>query len=174
MKHIYGLYRHSYVVLMLMQVAHTHTHTEPLNFATSLYHAGHSLTAAVFRTSIKETIWNFHSLSRVAVNNLNTLKPRGYYIYTYVCIYISPGLTFNNSTFCAHSVFISFVWLSEQTAIISLYSSYSSVFRRVRKIGKSDYQLRHVCLSVTWNNGFSIKFYIWVFFGSLSRKFKFQ
>jgi len=27
-----------------------------------------------------------------------------------------------NSTFCLHSVFMCFVWISEQTAIISLYS----------------------------------------------------
>jgi len=31
-------------------------------------------------------------------------------------------LTFNNSTFCPHCVFMGFVWISEQTAIISLYS----------------------------------------------------
>jgi hypothetical protein len=30
--------------------------------------------------------------------------------------------TFTNSTFCPHSVFMCFVWISEQTAIISLYS----------------------------------------------------
>ena len=32
------------------------------------------------------------------------------------------SLTFNNSTFCPHSVFMCFVWIWEQTAIISLYS----------------------------------------------------
>ena len=31
-------------------------------------------------------------------------------------------LTFSNSTFCPHSVFMCFVWISEQTATISLYS----------------------------------------------------
>ena len=31
-------------------------------------------------------------------------------------------ITFNNSTFRPHSVFVCFVWISEQTAIISLYS----------------------------------------------------
>ena len=34
----------------------------------------------------------------------------------------TTSLTFNNSTFCPHTVFICFVWISEQTAIISLYS----------------------------------------------------
>jgi len=32
-----------------------------------------------------------------------------------------------NSTFCPHSVFMCFVWISEQTAIISLYSINSLV-----------------------------------------------
>ena len=36
--------------------------------------------------------------------------------------YIPPGLTFTNSTFCPHTVFMCFVWISEQTAIISLCS----------------------------------------------------
>ena len=34
----------------------------------------------------------------------------------------TASLTFNNSTFCPHSVFMCFVWIWEQTAIISLYS----------------------------------------------------
>ena len=52
----------------------------------------------------------------------------------------------------------------------------NSVFRRVRKIAKSDCWLRHVCPSVAWNNSaptgrIFMKFDI--FFESLSRKFKF-
>ena len=34
----------------------------------------------------------------------------------------TASLTFKNSTFCLHSVFMCFVWIWEQTAIISLYS----------------------------------------------------
>jgi hypothetical protein len=37
-------------------------------------------------------------------------------------LYVPPGLAFTNSTFCPHSVFMCFVWISEQTAIISLHS----------------------------------------------------
>jgi hypothetical protein len=37
-------------------------------------------------------------------------------------LYVPPYLTFNNSTFCPHSLFMCFVWISEQTAIILLYS----------------------------------------------------
>ena len=36
-----------------------------------------------------------------------------------ICI---ASLTFSNSTFCPHSAFMCFVWISEQTAIISLYN----------------------------------------------------
>jgi hypothetical protein len=35
---------------------------------------------------------------------------------------LTAYITFNNSTFCPHSVFMCFVWISEQTAIICLYS----------------------------------------------------
>jgi hypothetical protein len=39
-----------------------------------------------------------------------------------VVILFTTSLTFSSSTFCPHSVFMCFVWISEQTAIISLYS----------------------------------------------------
>jgi len=41
------------------------------------------------------------------------------------CVYCAvqtEHLTFNNSTFCPHSVFMCFVWIWERTAIMSLYS----------------------------------------------------
>ena len=34
----------------------------------------------------------------------------------------TSSLTFNNSPFCPHSIFMCFVWIWEQTAIISLYN----------------------------------------------------
>jgi hypothetical protein len=37
-------------------------------------------------------------------------------------VYAPPGLTCSNSTFCPHSVFMCFVWISEQTMIVSLYN----------------------------------------------------
>jgi hypothetical protein len=36
--------------------------------------------------------------------------------------YVPPCLTFRNTTFYPHGVFMCFMWISEQTAIISLYS----------------------------------------------------
>ena len=43
-------------------------------------------------------------------------------LYSPVVIICPASLTFNNSTFCPHSAFMCFVWISQQTAIISLYS----------------------------------------------------
>ena len=52
---------------------------------------------------------------------------------TYACkaqwsLYVPPGLTFNSSTFCPYSVCMCFVWVWEQTGIISLYSTNWMVF----------------------------------------------
>ena len=43
-------------------------------------------------------------------------------LYSPVVTIHTASLTFNNSTFCPHTVFMCFVWISEQTAIISLYN----------------------------------------------------
>jgi len=43
-------------------------------------------------------------------------------MYSTVVTICTASLTFSNSTFCPHSVFMCFVWISEQTAIISLYN----------------------------------------------------
>ena len=45
----------------------------------------------------------------------------------------TTSLTFNNSTFCPHTVFMCFVWIWEQTAIISLYSINWLVFMTERE-----------------------------------------
>jgi hypothetical protein len=37
-------------------------------------------------------------------------------------LYVPPCLALQNSTFCPHSAFMCFVWISEQTAVISLYN----------------------------------------------------
>ena len=42
--------------------------------------------------------------------------------YSPVVTICTASLTLNNSTFCPHSVFLCFVWIWEQTAIISLYN----------------------------------------------------
>jgi len=44
-------------------------------------------------------------------------------MYRTVVTICTTSLTFNNSTFWPQSVFMCIVWISEQTAIISLYST---------------------------------------------------
>ena len=39
-----------------------------------------------------------------------------------IAAFLNFGNGIKNSTFCPHSVFMCFVWISEQTAIISLHS----------------------------------------------------
>ena len=55
----------------------------------------------------------FHNETRLKLISLTT-KPSGHYMYRQFNIH--------NSTFSPHSVFMCFVWISEQTAIISLYN----------------------------------------------------
>ena len=42
--------------------------------------------------------------------------------------HVSQGLTFRNSVFCPQCIYVYFLWISEQTAIISLYIINLSVF----------------------------------------------
>ena len=46
----------------------------------------------------------------------------GHYMYRTVVAICTASVTLRNSTFCPHSVFMCFVCISEQTAIISLYN----------------------------------------------------
>ena len=50
------------------------------------------------------------------------VPPSGHYMYRTVVTICTTSITFNNSTFSPHTVFMCFVWISEQTAIISLYN----------------------------------------------------
>jgi len=49
-------------------------------------------------------------------------------LYSPVVTICTASLTCNNSTLCPHSVFMCFVWISEQTTIISLYNINLLVF----------------------------------------------
>jgi hypothetical protein len=53
----------------------------------------------------------------------------------------TASLTFSNSTFCPHSVFLYFVWIWEQTAIISLYSIKWLVFITDNGVFTARYEL---------------------------------
>ena len=51
-----------------------------------------------------------------------------HYMYRTVVTICTTSLIFTNFTFCPHSGFMCFVWICEQTAIISLYSTNWLVF----------------------------------------------
>jgi len=52
---------------------------------------------------------------------LTGLYNRDLNLWSPVVTILPPGLTTTYSTFCPHSVFMCFVWISKQTAIISLF-----------------------------------------------------
>ena len=77
--------------------------------------------------AVKQTHWSanlrkkkWHNSRETKINaktvhgTIRCLQPSGHYMYRQFNIHIS--------TFCPHSVFMCFVWIWEQTAIISLYS----------------------------------------------------
>jgi len=81
-------------------------------------------------------MWIWEQTAIISLYNINWLvfitetecvycavRTRSLYItlYSPVVTICTAGLTFNNPTFCPHSVFMCFVWIWEQTAIISLY-----------------------------------------------------
>ena len=57
------------------------------------------------------------TVAGLVVRNCGSLTLK--YLEVTIC---TARVTFNNSTFCPHSVFMCFVWIWEQSAIISLYS----------------------------------------------------
>ena len=71
-------------------------------------------------------VWIWKQTAIISLYNINWQV----FITETECVYCAvrtgslyaASLTFSNSTFCPHSVFMCFVWIWEQTAIISLYS----------------------------------------------------
>ena len=78
-----------------------------------------------------------------------------------------------NSTFCPHTLFMCYVWISEQTVIITLYNNNWSVFSKekdcvycaVRTIVLYAYSIRTNCLPQSIKNRFCL---FWLFMFSLS------
>jgi len=48
---------------------------------------------------------------KIATIGLNRSKPSGYYMYRTAVTICTASLTFNNSTFSVHSVFMCSVWI---------------------------------------------------------------
>jgi hypothetical protein len=86
--------------------AYTHTHTQICNIYCFS-------TAVMIRERVSMLRYTYVScLATYIFWLLNALR----------LLYVPPGMTLNSCTFCPHSVFMCFVCIWEQTAIISLYS----------------------------------------------------
>ena len=71
-------------------------------------------------------VWISEQTAIISLYNINWLVCITETECVYCAVRTGPlytaSLTFNTSTFCPHSVFMCFVWIWEQTAIISLYN----------------------------------------------------
>jgi hypothetical protein len=71
-------------------------------------------------------VWIWEQTAIIPLYNINWLvfitKTEYVYCVVQTGYLYTASLTFSNSTFCPHSVFMCFVWIWEQTAIISLYN----------------------------------------------------
>ena len=69
-------------------------------------------------------VWIWEQTAIISLYDINWLVciTRDLTLYSPVVTICTVSLTFNNSTICSHSVFMCFVWISEQRAIISLYN----------------------------------------------------
>ena len=71
-------------------------------------------------------VWIWEQTAIISLYSINWLV----FITETECVYCAvrtgslytASLKFSNSTFCTHTVFMCFVWISEQTAIISLHN----------------------------------------------------
>jgi hypothetical protein len=85
--------------------------------------------------------------------------------YSSLLVYGIASLTFSNSLFCPHSVFTCFLWIWEQTAIISLYNinwlvcttEMESVYCAVRT--GSLYIIQVMCFVWIWEQTATISLY---------------
>jgi len=85
------------------------------------------------RTENKHVRVEMHYSSGAGKGATSALLEESAYVLTLcspVVTICTASLTFNNSTFCPHRVFMCFVWIWEQTAIISLYSINWLVFTK--------------------------------------------
>ena len=71
-------------------------------------------------------VWIWEQTAIISVHNINWLvfiaETESVYCAVRTGSLYTASLTFSNSTFCPHSVFMCFVWIWKQTAIISLYN----------------------------------------------------
>jgi prolyl oligopeptidase PreP (S9A serine peptidase family) len=92
----------------------------------------------MFHNTLVAAVWIWEQTAIISLYSINWLVfiTETECVYCAVrteCLYIiqticTNSLTFTNSTFCPHSIFVCFVWITEQVAIISLCSTDWLVF----------------------------------------------
>jgi hypothetical protein len=85
-------------------------------------------------------VWISEQTAIISLYSINWLV----FITETECVYCAvrtESLTFNNSTFCPHSVFMCFVWISEQTGVVPLYSINGLVFCKINAVFTARYEL---------------------------------
>ena len=110
--------QHAFWVFLRLFLTETHTFLKNNKPQWSLYvpHSGHYMYRTVVTVCTAQ--WSLyvphsgHCMYRTVVTICTAQWS----------LYVPPYLTLNNSTFCPRSVFMCFLWISEQTAIISPYS----------------------------------------------------
>jgi hypothetical protein len=109
---IISLYSNNWLVFITETCVYCAVRTESLTFNNHTF-CPHSV--------FMRFVWTSEQTAIISLYSINWLV----FITETKCVYCAirtESLTFNNSTFCPYSVFMCFVWISEQTAIISLYS----------------------------------------------------
>jgi hypothetical protein len=105
-------------------------------------------------------------LYRTASNRTTLLICQQYQPCIAYLIIPTANLTYNKSTFSPHSVFMCFVWISEPTAIISLYSINWLVF--ITESGCVYCAVRTGYLYITLRSAHTV--YLCVLFGSRNQQ----
>ena len=96
----------------------------------SLIHNSGSVLYNMQNTRISTKRLNSRLTPRINENIIPSFMQRKYSFLRQVPVVTirTANLTCNKATFCPHNVFIGFIWIWEQTAIISLYNTYWLVF----------------------------------------------
>ena len=117
----------------------TDSHEILLHRVTQMFH---SVTATGCLPEKLRHLPSAHAHDMLIQVSFNTLWP--------VVTVCTTSLTFNNSTFCPHSVFMCLVWIWEQTAIISLYSFSWLVCITERKCVYCAVRTEYLCFVWIW------------------------
>jgi len=103
------------IVYCAVRTGHLYTARLTFNNSTFCPHTVFTCFVWIWEQTVIITLYSINWLVFITETEIVYCALRTGHLYT-------ARLTFNNSTFCPHTVFVCFVWIWEQTAIISLYN----------------------------------------------------